>query len=379
MCDYTVKGLEQGFKNLSMQGDHDNNEQHPSIVDDPIFQHFYSKKEVDEKGFTHFEQVAKFQEPIDLTMLLDNKLFINAIKAHEPGRYLSYRQIRKDLEMVEESIEGGPERVREMFNFSNRLSTTHNRFVRASCALTVLEMYEKIILRLYDIVPDQKFKALPELQSLLFKVEFEASKLPYSEVTFNTHETIKCFEQQVKQATKDIEDLKNSIEFKTFRAKLNTATQVHECKVHQAYIEAQRGASEAAKEYIQRLAEVKDKNARMNEQRIRKNLTIKTKNLGNVHQLGNQTRTPLPDSVIQALSIIQDSYKGTIFDETFNNSKKQEKSDEDASEDGVHEATEDIENKNEEPEGFEDEPLQGVYIPNGFEHIGVPVTAAHVN
>ena len=128
------------------------------------------------------------------------------------------------------------------------------------------------------------------------------------------------------------------------------------------------------------LAQTKEKNERESSQRTKKNLGLKGVNVGNVHQLGCQARTALPDSVIHALSIIQESYKGQIFDEGFGQDGgakvlkaggDEEEGEEDEENGNVVGSASGGGNGN--AEGVDEEPLKGVHIPSGFEHVSVPL------
>lgn len=278
---------------------------------------------------------------------------------------------------VQDEIQGNGAVIQGMFDFFQELKAKHRHFVKTSCALTMVELYNKIIVRQYGVVQDHEFSALPEFQSLSYAVCFRDEAPPYAEVRANLDDTIAHLQWILKHAAQSIATIKNSLEFKKFRAKLTTAQQAHQLKLERSAKAAQRAAYVTSLDFIRRLAETKMKNEKMQERRAKKNLSLKSINIESLHQLGNQTRTPLPNNVVQALSVMQSLHNDAISAELNGGSSSTEKWKKDSVDNGIgeeniHNAVENL-TINGEPEDFKED----VEIPNGFENVATS-SSTHV-
>lgn len=85
-------------------------------------------------------------------------------------------------------------------------------------------------------------------------------------------------------------------------------------------------------------------------------------NLQNIHQLGDQTRIPLPDYVIRALTDSQNKYQATL--------EEKDQGDGDVDEDNLHDV---VQQMHVAKDGVEEDLLGGIIIPEGYIHLGSTV------
>ncbi|KAK5944363.1 hypothetical protein PMZ80_003644 [Knufia obscura] len=336
----------------------------PSLLDDKVFRAFYAALQQDAKGeIWHF--LVTYQDYPDPGILLQVESFAKDIARSEPGKQVNYEKVRKDLNTAQGELSGSHDDKERLFKLCNKLVESHVNYVRATAKVLGYELYDKLIDRFDNKVKDKNFE---HFLATSVPSDLVRSWPSYNKIKQGNANNLRTWHQHQTLATYNIEHLKSSVELKVFLAKLKSAVERHEGKQrrvarkvtpthrHRLCPQAQTAYSAQA----HRRASIEKRNRIVSAERAARNERLKAINLANIHQLGDQSRICLPNSVIHALSDIQDKYQATIED-----NKDHEKDDGDGG--GLHVA---VQKMHIGGEDSGEDALSGIIIPEGFVHLG---------
>jgi len=337
----------------------------PSLLDDRIFQAFHEATGNDQSdGVWHF--IAAYQDYPDPSILLRAEALAEDIAKAEPGKQINYAKIRISLATAEADLSGSNEDKRKMFEMCNKLVECHVSYVRATAKVLGYELYDKLIDHFYRKVKDDRFD---HFIANSIHANVPRSWPSYSKLKQSSVNNIRTWRQYQASASHNIEQLKSSVELKVFLAKVKTAVERYEDRqrklVHNVNIPDQRHHSFLQAQTLrlaraQRRASTEKRNKIIEQNRVAKNLRLKSMNLQNIHQLGDQTRIPLPDYVIRALTDSQNKYQATL-------EENKDKGDGDVDEDNLHDV---VEQMHIVKDGVGEDSLGGIIIPDGYIHLG---------
>ncbi|KAK5099634.1 hypothetical protein LTR70_002285 [Exophiala xenobiotica] len=319
-----------------------------SLVDDKVFQVLNGAIGDDQKvELWHF--IIAYQDYPDPGILLRTESFARDIAASEPA---------------EGDLSGSNEDKQRIFQFCNKLVESHVNYVRATAKVLGFELYDKLIDRFYGRVMDNKFNhflagSTPD--------NFVRSWPLYNNIKQSSVDNIRTWRQHQASASYNIEQFKMSVELKVFLAKVKTAIERYEDRQRKPAPKANipdqhhRPSPQAQTLRLaraQRRASIEKRNKIIEQNRLAKNLRLKSMNLQNIHQLGDQTRICLPDYVIRALTDSQDKYQATLEE----NKDKGEV-------DGGN-LQDVVQQMHMAKDGVGEDPLGGIIIPEGYVHLG---------
>lgn len=338
-----------------------------SLLDDRIFQAFHEAIGDDQSdGAWHF--IAAYQDYPDPSILLRAEFLAEDIARAESGKQIDYAKIRLGLATAEADLSGSNEDKRKMFEMCNKLVESHVSYVRATANVLGYELYDKVIDRFYRKVKDDRFD---HFIANIIHANFLRSWPSYGKLKQSSVNNIRTWRQYQASASYTIEQLKLSVELKIFLAKVKTAVERHEDRqrklAHKVDIPGQRHHSFPQAQTLglaraQRRASTEKRNKIIEQNRVAKNLRLKSMNLQNIHQLGDQTRIPLPDYVIRALTDSQNKYQATL--------EEKDQGDGDVDEDNLHDV---VQQMHVAKDGVEEDLLGGIIIPEGYIHLGSTV------
>lgn len=333
-----------------------------SLLEDETFQVFDQALKNDEERKIWHNLVAH-QGYLDPIILLRAESFTNDIVNSEPGKQIDYAKIREDLAKAKADLSGSYEDKQKLIKLHNKLVDGHTHFVQATARALGYDLYNKLIDRFYGKVEDNTFN------------QFIATKLPpnivrnwpsYINIKQSTTNNIRTWRHKEASASYRIEQLKSSVEVKVLLAKLKTAVERHEDRQRKLTgkpnttdhrYRPRSPAQTARLARAHRRASIEKRNRLIEENRSIKNHRLKSTNLRNIHQLGDQTRVCLPDYVIRALTDSQDKYSAAL---------ENEKEKGDMEEDGLHEFVQQMHIVKDGGVYL----LGGIVIPEGHVHLG---------
>lgn len=340
-----------------------------SLVDDKVFQILNGAIGDDQKvEVWHF--IIAYQVYPDPGILLRIESFARDIAASEPGKQIDYAKIRRDLATAEGDLSGSNEDKQRIFKICNKLVESHINYVQATAKVLGYELYDKLIDRFYGKVKDYKFD---HFLASSIPANFVRSGPSYNKIKQNSVDNIRTWHQHQASASYKIEQLKSSVELKVFLAKVKTAVERHEDRqrklVPKVNIPDQRHRPSPQAQTLrlaraQRRASIEKRNKIIEQNRVAKNLRLKSMNLQNIHQLGDQTRICLPDYVIRALTDSQDKYQATL---------EENKNKGDVDGDNLHDV---VQQMHIAKDGVGEDPLGGIIIPEGYVHLGGSTAAS---
>ena len=336
----------------------------PSLVDDKVFRTLLTAIQNDEKGKLWLS-IITYQDYPDPGILLGAESLTKDLAKSEPGKQIDYVKIRKDLAVAEAELNGSHEDKQQISEMCNKLVEGHVSYVQATANALGYELYDKLIDCFYGKAKDEGFE---HFIANNIPIDITRSWPPYSKIKQRNNNSIRAWRQYHALAKYNIEQLKSSIGFKVFIAKLRSACEQREEKqrklarkamTHLTQRHPQSPQAQATRLALaQRRALIEKRNRMVSAEKMARNERLKRLNLNNIHQLGDQTRICLPDSVIHALGDIQDKYQATLGED--------EKKKDDVDEDNIHEVVSQMQiAKHDGPE----EPLCGIIIPEGFVHL----------
>lgn len=292
-----------------------------SIVQDPIFQAFY-RAIVGKKENRLWYRLVYCQEYPDPFLFLKDDQIACEIAKLEPGQYVNYDRIRTDLQKAQSYIQNAPEVKVLMVQACNELIDANVRYVHAAICATGFEMYNRLIDRFFGITKDLQFERL--LSSTLPIDSNISSKWPsYGHVKHHNIYYLNFWRGWHRTHADSMLVLKNLPNTRLFLAKFATILEAQAATSSHVEVQPKRSSDTSHTSNLngarvvltkRRQAIEKHKFA-VQEARSARHQQLKSHNLNNIHQLGEQSRQCLPDGVIQALSAIQEEWKDKLFEE----------------------------------------------------------------
>lgn len=338
---FTIGDLELALSRL-------NPSQTDTLIDDPIFKLF--RKALDEP-FSDlqdlWQDIFNLQEYPDIVEYITPiPHFAQHIHSNEPGVFIDYKAMQENLHDLQDYMQGGKQVILDMYDFLNHFTGIHVTFVQSTVSMAIWQLFSKMLDRFYGYITDAPFATFVnktvEYHSTM--KNWPAYKDVKSTITTNIHDA----QVQIYKAAQELIRLKSSSDLVTFTSHLVTAAayknkvtlESNQLITSDANIDNDDDADLVENPRITRIlnrhvgpqtraallakrkAAIARRNARDTNTRISKNNAQRERNKNNVHQYGNTARVPLMDSVVRALSTIQENQRVSLEEEESDEEKK---------------------------------------------------------
>ena len=295
----------------------------PSILGDCIFQ--VIQHSILNRPNLHFWQslatIGVFPEP---RCVLDLDSIVDVLSISEPGTQVDYQQICADLEALRGYVTGGPDVQARMSKTYHDLLSAHTNYIKRVSHTGILERYDSMIDRLYNMIPDPQFVEWVFTANVLPSAMYYGNCWPdYTSAKARGMKKLEQARSELQEATDVLVQLKNSTEVKIFFARLRSALvlQTTSMSSQQRSSTVSRRPGRVSQQtqsnhiLTTRRAALAHRKDLAEDARYSRNFPLKKHNVNNVHQLGQQGRELLSTSVVQALGIIQAKWQHQLLPE----------------------------------------------------------------
>lgn len=370
---FTIANLEQALSQLN-PSDSD------SLIDDPIFKIFQTAlnepcSDLQELWQDIFNQQSY---PDIVEYIVPIPFLAQHIHNNEPGVFIDYKSMRENLHDLQDYIQGGQQIILDMYSFLNHFTGVHVTFIRSTVSMATWQLFSKMVDRFYGHISDIAFESFVQQTIDIQNIDWPS----YDSVKSTMTKNIRDAQVEIYKAAQELTHLKSSADIVTFTSHLATAAAYknkvtidnkqidlgNHSDIENNLVEDPRvtrilsrytGPKTRETLLARRKQAIKLRNAQAAPSRIASQRQLREQNRNNIHQYGNMSRVPIADSVVRALSIIQETYRVALME------------DDEDEKDGVVGGLKDTSLESMEEETKMREPLDGIIIGEGFSVVNV--------
>lgn len=365
---FTIANLEEALSRLD-PSDSD------SLIDDPIFKIFRTAlnepcSDLQELWQDMFNLQA-YPDIVEHIVCIPH--LAQHIHNNEPGVFIDYKTMRETLHELQDYVQGGQQIILDMYSFLNHFTGVHVTFIRSTVSMVIWQLFSKMVDRFYGQISDHPFESFVRETIEIQNIDWPSCDSVKSQMT----RKIRDAQVEIYKAAQELSYLKSSADIVTFTSHLAAAATYknkvclesnqisfgNESDIENDLIEDHRvakilskytGPRTRATLLSRRKQAIIQRNAQATQARIAKQHHLRQQNRNNIHQYGNMSRVPLSDSVVRALSMIQENFRLTLTE------------DDEDEEDGVLGNMKGMSLESMEEEMKAKEPLGGVLVGKGF-------------
>lgn len=326
---FSIANLEAALSRLSSSNP-------DSLIDDPIFKMFQTALDEPFSGLRElWQDLFNQQRYLDIVeYIVPIPHLAQHIHNNEPGVFIDYKSMRENLHVYQDYIQGGQQVVLDMYEFLNHFTGVHVTFIRSTVSMAIWQLFSKMLDRFYGYISDIPFESFVQDTIDIHNIDWPSYDSVKSKLT--TH--IRDAQVEIYKAAQELTHLKSSSDIVTFTSHLATAAAYknkltidnsqldlgNDLDLENDLVEDPRvsrilskytGPKTRATLISRRKAAIMKRNAMNTQARITKNQVLRQTNRDNIHQYGNMSRIPISDSVVRALSMIQETYRVSLTEE----------------------------------------------------------------